>query len=199
MGLIFVRSRASTASLVPVLRQEVRALDPDLPLVDIKTMEERFGDATWRTRMSAWLLGVFAMLALVLAALGLYGVMSQGVEQRRREIGVRMALGASPRDIMNLIIGRVVAIATAGIVLGIVLACFHAIAHRSLVPGQADDRRSWPCCRCVLSVACRRLPAGSRATRVDPLTTRARVVHEEAEAIEEMRVANTELRVNETK
>lgn len=173
-GLIFVRSRASAASLVPALRQEVRALDPDLPLEDIKTMNERFGDATWRTRMSAWLLGVFAALALALAALGLYGVMSQGVEQRRREIGVRMALGAGRRDIMKLIIGRVVAIATAGIVLGIALA---VPSMRLLIALLYQVRPDDPQVLAFLSLAllgvavlAGYLPA-RRATRVDPLTT----------------------------
>ena len=174
MGFIFIRSGMSAASLVPGLRQEVRALDPDLPLVDIKTMNERFGDATWRTRASAWLLGVFAMLALVLAALGLYGVMSQGVEQRRREIGVRMALGAGRRDIMKLIIGRVVAIATAGIVLGIALA---VPSMRLLIALLYQVRPDDPQVLAVLSLAllgvavlAGYLPA-RRATRVDPLTT----------------------------
>jgi putative ABC transport system permease protein len=174
MGFIFIRSGMSAASLVPGLRQEVRALDPDLPLVDIKTMNERFGDATWRTRASAWLLGVFAMLALVLAALGLYGVMSQGVEQRRREIGVRMALGAGRRDIMKLMIGRVVAIATGGIVLGIALA---VPSMRLLVALLYQVRPDDPQVLAFLSLALLSvavlagyLPA-RRATRVDPLTT----------------------------
>ena len=124
--------------------------------------------------MSAWLLGVFAMLALVLAALGLYGVMSQGVEQRRREIGVRMALGASRRDIMTLIIGRVVAIATAGIVLGIVLA---VPSMRLLIALLYQVRPDDPQVLAMLSLALLSvavlagyLPA-RRATRVDPLTT----------------------------
>src|SRR5262249_46242427 len=121
-GLIFVRSGASPDRLIPSLRQQVRDLDPDLPLVNIKTMDDRFGDATWRTRMSAWLLGAFATLALVLAAIGIYGVLSQGVEQRAREIGVRMAVGASRADIFRLILGRALIFAVAGVALGIALA-----------------------------------------------------------------------------
>jgi putative ABC transport system permease protein len=174
MGLIFIRSRTPPASLVPALRQDVHALDRDLPLVDIKTMDERFGDATWRTRVSAWLLGVFATLALVLAALGLYGVMSQGVEQRRREIGVRMALGAGRRDIMRLIIGRVVVIALAGIALGIVLA---VPSMRLLIALLYQVRPNDPLVFAMLAlgllavaVLAGYVPA-RRATRVDPLTT----------------------------
>jgi predicted permease len=174
MGLVFIRSGLPPASLVPEVRQTVHTLDPDLPLVDIKTMNDRFGDATWRSRLSAWLLGVFAALALVLAALGLYGVMSQGVEQRRREIGVRMALGADRRDIMKMIIGRVVTIALAGIVLGIVLA---VPSMRLLIALLYEVRPDDPQVFAVLSLALLgvALLAGyvpaRRATRVDPLTT----------------------------
>jgi predicted permease len=121
-GFIFVKSSNAAAALVPLLRREVHALDPDLPLTDVKTMDERLGDATWRPRMMAWILGTFAALALVLAALGIYGVMAQGVRQRTREIGVRLALGAAYADIMKLIVGRVLLIAVVGIVLGLVSA-----------------------------------------------------------------------------
>jgi predicted permease len=174
LGFIFVRSRTHAESLVPTLRHEVQALDPDLPLTDIKMMDQRIGDATWRTRMSAWLLGVFSALALLLAALGIYSVMSQGVEQRRREIGVRMALGADRRDIMRLIIGRVVAIALAGITLGIVLA---VPSMRLLIALLYQVRPDDPLVFAMLALAllgvavlAGYLPA-RRATRVDPLTT----------------------------
>jgi putative ABC transport system permease protein len=137
-------------------------------------MDQRFGDATWRTRVSAWLLGVFAALALVLAGLGLYGVMSQGVEQRRREIGVRMALGAGRRDIMRLIISRVIVIALAGIMLGIVLA---VPSLRLLVALLYEVRPDDPLVLAMLALAllgvavlAGYIPA-RRATRVDPLTT----------------------------
>jgi putative ABC transport system permease protein len=105
---------------------------------------------------------------------GLYGVMSQGVEQRRREIGVRMALGASPRDIMNLIIARVVAIATAGIVLGIVLA---VPSMRLLIALLYQVRPDDPQVLAMLSLALLSVAVfagyvpARRATRVDPLTT----------------------------
>jgi putative ABC transport system permease protein len=174
MGVIFVRSGAPAASIVAAIRSDVQALDPDLPLTDIKMMGERFKDATWRTRVSAWLLGVFASLALVLAALGTYGVMSQGVEQRRKEIGVRMALGAGRREILRLIIGRVVAVAIAGIVLGVALAV-PAMKLLTALLYQVRPGDPWVFAGLAFVLLTVTLLAGyipaRRATRVDPLTT----------------------------
>jgi ABC-type antimicrobial peptide transport system permease subunit len=152
----------------------VQALDSDLPVTDIKMMEERFGDATWRTRMGAWLLGLFAALALLLAALGIYGVMSQGVQQRTREIGVRIALGAARADILRLIIGRVIGIALAGIALGLLLAVpamrLLATLLYQVRPGDPAVFASLALILLAVALLAGYLPA-RRATRVDPLTT----------------------------
>jgi putative ABC transport system permease protein len=173
-GVIFIRSGAPTQVVVPVLRSEVRALDADLPLVDIKMMRERFGDATWRTRMSAWLLSAFAGLGLLLGAIGVYGVISQGVEQRRREIGVRMALGAARADILRLIIGRVVGIAAAGAALGVLLAIPSGRTLAALLY-QVDPNDPFVIALLAATLLAVALLAGylpaRRATRVDPLTT----------------------------
>ena len=173
-GIVFVRSRLGADALVPTLRREVAALDPDLPLTEVKLMEQRFGDATWRTRASAWLLGVFSGLALLLAALGIYGVMSQGVEQRTREIGVRMALGAARGDILRLIISRVVVVALAGIALGLVAAVpamqlLAALLYR-VTPGDPFVYSALALLLLAVAVLAGYVPA-RRATRVDPLTT----------------------------
>ena len=173
-GIIFVRSRLRPDALVPSLRHEVAALDPDLPLTEVKLMEERFGDATWRTRASAWLLGVFSGLALLLAALGIYGVMSQGVEQRTREIGVRMALGAARGDILRLIISRVVVVALVGIVLGLVAAVpamqlLATLLYR-VTPRDPFVYSGLALLLLAVAVLAGYMPA-RRASRVDPLTT----------------------------
>ena len=173
-GVIFVRSRTHAAALVGAVRAELARIDPDLPLVSVMMMDERFAEATWRTRTSAWLLGAFSVFALALAALGLYGVIAHGVEQRRREIGVRIAVGAGRAEIMRLVIGRVLVIALSGITLGVVCAI---PAMRILTALLYQVRPTDPGIFAALSLVllCVALVAGyvpaRRATRVDPLIT----------------------------
>jgi putative ABC transport system permease protein len=173
-GTLFVRTSLDAAALTPMLRKEIAALDRDLPVSTIKTMGNRFGDATWRTRLSADLLALFAALALLLAAIGLYGVMAQAVEQRTREIGVRIALGAERRNIFALVIGRAFAIALAGIAAGIGLSL---MSMRFLDTLLYDVKPNDPATLGVLAVVllvvsllASYVPA-RRATRVDPLTS----------------------------
>jgi putative ABC transport system permease protein len=173
-GYLFVRGRVGNETLVPALRTEVQAMDPDLPLADVRTMEDRFGEATWRTRMSAWLLSAFAALALLLAALGVYAVMTQGVQQRAREIGVRLALGAARGDIFRLVIGRAVAIALAGIAAGLLLSIpsmrlLSALLYQ-VTPGDPMVPGTLALMLLAVALLAGYLPA-RRATRVDPLRT----------------------------
>jgi putative ABC transport system permease protein len=173
-GFVFIRSAASAETLVPRLRTEIQALDPDLPLTDVKMMETRFDEATWRQRSSAWLLGSFALLALGLAALGIYGVMSQGVEQRTREIGVRLALGAARADILRLFIGRAVVLGVSGIVAGVMLAVPATRLLTTLLyqvtPGDPLVFAALAAVLFAVTVLAGYIPA-RRATRVDPLVT----------------------------
>jgi ABC-type antimicrobial peptide transport system permease subunit len=110
---LVVRSELDAGGLAAAIAREVWSLDPNLPLVSVKTVEEHIGDAMWRTRVGAWLLSAFATLALLLTAVGISGVMAQTVAQRTPEIGIRMALGAQRRDVLALVLGR------AGLVTGI--------------------------------------------------------------------------------
>src|SRR4030095_10789497 len=109
-------------SLVTAMTREVQALDADLPVYDVATMEERLGDSFARRRFSMFLLGVFAACASLLAAIGIYGVVSFWVSQRTRELGIRAALGARQMDIMQLVIGQAVVLVLAGIVVGLAAA-----------------------------------------------------------------------------
>jgi ABC-type antimicrobial peptide transport system permease subunit len=104
------------------LREQIRAVDPDQGLLAVEPMEGVLADAVARPRLQAVLLGAFAVLALVMACLGLYGVLAYSVEQRRREVGVRVAIGASPREILHLVVGEGLRLTATGLALGVVLA-----------------------------------------------------------------------------
>jgi ABC-type antimicrobial peptide transport system permease subunit len=173
-GLLFIRPRGTMEAVVAAVRAEVAALDPDLPLIDVRPMEDRFGDATWRTRTSASLLGSFAIFAVLLAALGMYGIVSQGVEQRTREIGVRLALGATPSEILWLVVSRVTGIAAVGVLAGIALALPATRALKDLLyrvqPGDPLILAALAAALLATALLAGYLPA-RRASRIDPLVT----------------------------
>jgi predicted permease len=120
--LLFVRSTQPVQSLVTAIEAEVRDLDSNLPLAEIKTMEARVDDAMWRTRVGTWLFGAFAGLALLLTAIGIYGVMAETVARRTAEISVRMALGAQTPDILKLMMRRATLVTVIGLTVGVLAA-----------------------------------------------------------------------------
>ena len=169
---LFVRSHLDATGLVAGVAREVRALDPNLPLSEVKTMEERLRDAMWRTRVSAWLLSGFAMLALLLTVVGIFGVMAQTVSQRTPEIGIRMALGAQPRDVLALVVGRAAVVTGAGIVIGVASALALTRFMSALLYGvRPTDSATFVSVAALLGVIA--LVAGyipaRRATRVDAI------------------------------
>jgi len=115
---VVVRSDAAPATLVPALREAVGGLDPDLPIIDLSTMEDRMARSVAMPTFLSGLLGAFAALALLLACGGVYGSMLYSVHQRRREMGIRLALGAAGADVIRLILGHGMRLAALGIVLG---------------------------------------------------------------------------------
>ena len=170
---LVVRTTADPLSLVPALRSAVLDIDPDLPLDNVMTMEQRLSASVAEPRFYAMLLGLFAALALVLAVVGIYGVLSYSVSQRHREIGVRMALGARTRDILGLVLRQGVILTAAGMVVGLGVAFGVSRFLTSLLFGvSATDPLTYAAISVVLDgvamVACF-LPV-RRATRVEPMT-----------------------------
>ena len=115
---LVVRGRGSAESLTSVVRDAVRRLDPSLPLSAVTTLDRVVGDTIDRPRMLTTVMSAFALLALSLAALGIYGVLSYAVNQRRQELSVRMALGADPRTIVWLVVRQGLTLAAGGVAAG---------------------------------------------------------------------------------
>jgi putative ABC transport system permease protein len=167
-----LRSPRSTEALAPAIRDAVRSLDPTLPVVQLRSMESVFGDSVSRQRFLSLLLGLFAAVAMTLAAIGTYGVLSYLVTERHREIGIRVALGASAGGIVRLVVRQGLTLALAGIAGGVLGALALARVTQSLLFGVSPtDPLTYSAVAAailgVATIACL-LPA-RRATRVDPL------------------------------
>jgi putative ABC transport system permease protein len=167
-----VRTAADPASLVARIRTEAAAMDPDVPIADLATLQSYVTNAMSQTRFLLALIGAFAGLALVLASLGLYGVISYAAKQRTREIGVRVAFGASQRDVLRLILGQGLVVALAGIGVGLAgAAAVTRVVQAFLVGVTPTDPLTFAAVPAVLlgiAVAASFVPA-RRASAVDPV------------------------------
>jgi len=169
---LIVRTAASPQTLTGAVREEIRALDRSLPLYDIKTMRAAIYESVARERFITLLLIVFAALALTLASVGTYGVMSYSVTQRTHEIGVRMALGARSRDVLKLVVAQGGKLASSGVAIGLISAFALTRLMKGLLFGVgATDPATFFAVALLLTVvallACY-VPA-RRAAKVDPM------------------------------
>jgi len=169
---VVVRTSMNPASVVSGLRQELGQMDKELPLSKVHTMNELIDQSVVPQRFRTWLLGAFSVLALLLAAVGIYAVISHMVGQRTREIGIRMALGATRKEILRLILGQASRLALLGIAIGVAGALGLTRIMRSLLFSvSATDPLSFAMMCALLALIA--LLAGYvpaiRATRVDPI------------------------------
>lgn len=169
---LLVRTRGAPSDLAAQVRQAVQSLEPNLPLTSVRTMNELIGNSLYAARMGAVLIGVFGMLALLLAAVGVYGVMAYSVSQRTREIGIRMALGAQRSDVLKLVLREGMTLVAAGAALGLIGALVMSRLLVSFLYGVSPvDRATFVATAAVLAVAAfaANLIPARRAMKVDPL------------------------------
>jgi putative ABC transport system permease protein len=167
-----VRTAGDPMAALPSVRAAVRSVDPELPLANVNTMEKLIESSTGQRRFAMMLLIGFSLLAMTLASIGLYGVMSYTVSQRSRELGVRLALGADSRDVLGLVLVQGLRLALAGVVIGLVAAFAVTRVMKNMLFGlSSTDPLTFVVISLLLvavALVASYLPA-LRATRVDPV------------------------------
>jgi putative ABC transport system permease protein len=169
---LVVRSEGDPAALVPEVRRLVRQLDADLPLAEPQPLESLVAESVARPRFYAGLLALFASVALALALVGIFGVMSYVVAQRRREIGIRIAMGARQREVVRMVLLRALALTGGGLALGLLVALASTQALESQLYGvSATDPWTFAAVLALLAVsaAAASVVPARRAARVDPV------------------------------
>ncbi|HSC29010.1 MAG TPA: ABC transporter permease [Vicinamibacterales bacterium] len=167
-----VRSSGSPASLAGEIRQRIRAMDPNLPVADVRTLEDVVGATLSAPRFTGVLLGAFAVMALALAAIGIYGVLSYVVSRRTREIGIRVAIGARRGDVLRMVLRNGLTLALVGVAIGIAAAAWTSQLMSGLLHGvRPADPLTYTAVGVVLMVVAglASLAPAWRAARVDPV------------------------------
>lgn len=169
---LVARTDGDPSALISSMKSQIQAADPSIPVANIRTMQEVVGEAVREPRFTTVLLGIFAALALVLAAIGLYGVISYSVTARQHELGIRMALGARPADVWTMVLREGMTLSLTGAAIGFVAALFLARYLSTLVFGvSTHDAVTFglvPLVVCAVTALACYLPA-RRATKVDPM------------------------------
>jgi putative ABC transport system permease protein len=167
-----LRAAIDPAHLSAAATKEIHALDPDQPVSDIRSLDQVVAKSIARPRFNALLLAIFAGVALVLASVGIYGVMNYSATQRTQEIGIRMALGAKPSDILRLVVGHGMKLTLAGILIGVIASLALTRVMANLLFGvTATDLPTFVGVSAVLAIVAllaNYIPA-RRATRVNPV------------------------------
>jgi putative ABC transport system permease protein len=170
---VVARTDGQAAGLAPSLRQIVREIDPDQPVASVRTLQDILANSVAQPRFRTLLLAAFAVMALVLAAIGVYGLVAHGVAQRTNEFGVRIALGASPAAVLQLVVGQGARLAIAGVAIGLVAAILAVRLLQSVLFEVTPwDPLAWIVSAVTLlavALLASWIPA-RRALRVDPVT-----------------------------
>jgi predicted permease len=169
---IAVKTAPGVTSIVPSLVNAVRQLDPDVPVAEVRSMADVIATSTAQRRLTTIMLIVFAVVALVLAALGIYGVVSYAVTQRTQEIGIRMALGAQRAAVLRMVVGQAMSLTIAGVAMGALGAfALTRLMTKLLFNVRPGDPFTFAAVAALLvgvAVVASCVP-GLRATRVDPV------------------------------
>jgi putative ABC transport system permease protein len=171
---LVVRAEGDPLSLAAPIREQVKQLDPDQPVSSIETMGSRIATSVARPRLQTTVLAVFALVAILLAAVGIYGVMSYAVTQQSKEIGIRLALGAARREVLALVFRSGFTMVTIGIVIGLVAAlALSRVLQTLLFEVSTADPTVFAAIALLLFVTAgiaAWIPA-RRAARLDPIAT----------------------------
>jgi predicted permease len=170
---LVVRTKEDPRGVAGAVKTQLRVLEPKLPVAEAKTLAEQVALSLFPARVAAWLLGSFGLLALVLAGVGIYGIVAYSVSQRTHEIGVRLALGATGRDVLRMVVGEGLRVVALGIALGLALALAATRLVASFLYGvSATDFATFtviPLLLAAVALLASYIPA-RRAARVDPMT-----------------------------